>query len=167
MQSAVVISCLSQMVKETLEAIVLYLCKEVSERASCVVISHYIILVCFNFLFNIHKGSSQSHLLVMGTKRERRGCAVSLLSSSKRSPMPFRNKPGIFHSRLTLFCSSTLTRSILLLLTTGSQKQCSHILDQRPHAGSSLEINCSSFAELFIKHFHISSTNGTFSGRGV
>lgn len=69
MQSAVVISCLSQMVKETLEAIVLYLCKEVSERASCVVISHYIILVCFNFLFNIHKGSSQSHLLVMGMKR--------------------------------------------------------------------------------------------------
>lgn len=88
MQSAVVIS---QMVKETLEAIVLYLYKDVSERASCVVISHYIIFVCFNFLFNIHKGSSQSHLLMMGMNR-RDATVLNLLSSSQHVHRSERSK---------------------------------------------------------------------------
>lgn len=84
MHSAVVISCLSQMEKETLEAIVLYSCKEVSERASCVVILHDYHFVCFNFLFNIHKESSQSHLLVMGAKRREEAA----LSTSSRLQLP-------------------------------------------------------------------------------
>lgn len=158
MHSAV-ISCLFQMEKETLQVIVLYLCKEVFESQLCCDIARRLNGCCVFY-------ASISSLAFI------REALEHICPSRSRNRDRYRWQGNCSFetdtsSLLKLFCGSALTQSYFVTLKKRSQKRRRYILGQRPHAEKLFWDKLFVFRRGVYKALLDFSTECTFSGGAV